>query len=237
MARRYIYGTNRECTKYKYLIQSETDTDYHVIDVDMLAYDATYKVDKKTLKFTAINTTWQFIVDEKDFFASLDENERNKQTDRYYLEYLEKLLPQHIEIVDKVQSELDNFKQLEKVEVSLDDFNNLNVGDNILVYYRNEVYKAFVTSYITTNKIDFTACFECETLDIYNKFVEKIYPNEFNIDTDEHTYVVYLNQQHLDYHLNQQEYKNTVLQLNTAKASLQKTEKRLAEYRAKVNNY
>jgi hypothetical protein len=237
MSRRYIYGTNRECTKYKYLIQSETETDYNVIDVDMLAYDATYKVDKKTLKFTAINTRWQFIVDEKDFVASLDENEINKQRDIYYLEYLEKLLPQHIEIVDNIQSKLDNFNHLEKVEISLDDFNNLNIGDNILVYYRNKVHKAVVTSFMTTNKIDFTACFECEILDIYNKFVQQIYANEFNIDTDEHTYVVYLNQNHLDYVLNQQDHKSTILRLNSAKADLKKTEKRLAEYREKVKNY
>ena len=114
--------------------------------------------------------------------------------------------------------------------------NILNIGDNILVYYKNIVYKAFVTSFITTNKIDFTACFECEILDIYNKSVEKIYANEFNIDTDDRTFVVYLNQQHLDYYLNQKEYENIVSLLNTAKADLQKTEKRLTEYRAKVKN-
>ena len=236
MAKRYIYGTNRECTKYKYLITSETDTEYNVVDVDMRAYDVTYKVDKKTLKFTAIDKQWQFIVDEKDFFASLDENERNKQTDRYYLEYLESLLPQQIEKVNERQTKLDNFQQLEKVDVNLDDFNNLNIGDNILVYYKNTIYKAFVTSFITTNKIDFTACFECEILDIYNKSVEKIYANEFNIDTDDRTFVVYLNQQHLDYYLNQNEYKNTVSLLNEAKANLQKTEMQLAKYRAKLNN-
>jgi hypothetical protein len=236
MARRFIYGTNRECTKYRFLIQSETESEYHVIDYDMMGYDATYKVDKKTLKFTAINTRWQFIVDEKDFVASLDENEINKQRDIYYLEYLEKLLPQHIEIVDNIQSKLDNFNHLEKVEISLDDFNNLNIGDNILVYYRNKVHKAVVTSFMTTNKIDFTACFECEILDIYNKFVQQIYANEFNIDTDEHTYVVYLNQKHLDYYLNQQEYANIVSSLGTAKANLSKTERRLAKYRAKINN-
>jgi hypothetical protein len=236
MPRRFIYGTNRECTKYQFLIQSETESEYHVIDYDMMGYDATYKVDKKTLKFTADNPTWQFIVDEKDFVASLDENEINKQRDIYYLEYLEKLLPQHIEIVDNIQSKLDNFNHLEKVEISLNDFNNLNIGDNILVYYRNKVYKAVVISFMTTNKIDFTACFECEILDIYNKFVQQIYANEFNIDTDEHTYVVYLNQKHLDYYLNQQEYANIVSSLGTAKANLSKTERRLAKYRAKINN-
>ena len=145
-------------------------------------------------------------------------------------------MPQQIEKVNERQTKLDNFQQLEKVDVSLDDFNNLNIGDNILVYYKNTIYKAFVTSFITTNKIDFTACFECETLDIYNKFVEKIYPNEFNIDTDDRTFVVYLNQQHLDYILNKREYENTVSLLNEAKANLQKTEMQLAKYRAKVNN-
>ena len=89
MARRFIYGTNRECTKYQFLIQSETDTEYHVIDYDMMGYDATYKVDKKTLKFTADNPRWQFIVDKYDFVASLDEKEMKKQADKYYLEYLE----------------------------------------------------------------------------------------------------------------------------------------------------
>jgi hypothetical protein len=236
MPRRFIYGTNRECTNYKFLIQFETETEYYVIDYDMMGYNVTFKVDKKTLKFTADDPTWQFMVDEKDFFTSLDENEVKRKADIYYLECLEKLLPQHIEIVDNIQSKLDNFNHLEKVEVTLDDFNNLNIGDNILVYYRNKAYKAFVTSFITTNKIDFTACFECEILDIYNKSVEHC-NNEFNIDTDEHIYVVYFNQQHLDYYLNQQEHKNTVLQLKTAKANLSKTEKRLAEYRAKVNNY
>jgi hypothetical protein len=231
---KYIYGIDNECNKYKYLITLETDTEYNVIDVDMINYDVTFKVDKKTLKFTANDPQWQFIVDEKDFFASLDENEIKRKADIFYLEYLEKQLPQHIEIVNKIQTKLDNFKQLEEVDITLDDFNNLNIGDNILVYYRNKVYKAFVTSFITTNKIDFTACFECEILDIYNKSVGYC-NNEFNIDTDEHIYVVYFNQQHLDFYLNQQEHKKIVFQLNSAKQDLQRTEKRLAEFRAKVN--
>ena len=244
MARRYIYGTNRECTKYQFLIQSETDTEYHVIDVDMLAYDATYKVNKETLKFTANNPRWQFIVDEEDFFASLDENDVKRKSNIYYLEYLESLLPKEIENVNKSQSKLDNFKQLEKVEVSLDDFNKLNIGDEIIVIDGdgNRV-TAKCCSFQTTDKINFICDF-----DIDGKFISPVkqnYKGEFEINHEsydydyedflEYTYTIYLNQQHLDYHLNQREYENIISLLNEAKVSLQRTEKQIAKLRAKVN--
>jgi hypothetical protein len=245
MARRFIYGTNRECTKYQFLIQSETESEYHVIDYDMMAYDATYKVDKKTLKFTADNPTWQFMVDEKDFVASLDEKEIKKQADIYYLEYLESLLPKEIENVNKRQTNFDNFKQLEKVEVSLDDFNKLNVGDEIIVIDGDgDKIKAKCCGFYTTDKINFICNFDIEG--DFTEVVKQNYKGEFEIkhesydydynDYREYTYSVYLNQKHLDYYLNQQEYANIVSSLGTAKANLSKTEKRLAEYRAKLNN-
>lgn len=243
MARRFIYGTNRECTKYQFLIQSETESEYHVIDYDMMGYDATFKVDKKTLKFTADNPRWQYIVDRFDFVASLDKNERNKQADIYYLEYLENQLPKNIEIVDKRQTKLDNFKQLEKVEVTLDDFNKLNVGDEIIVI-DNEGHKltAKCCGFYTTDKINFICNFDIEG--DFTSYVEQNYNGEFEIkhecydydDYYEYTYSVYLNQKHLDYYLNQQEYANIVSSVGTAKANLYITEKRLANIRAKLNN-
>ena len=243
MARRYIYGTNRECIKYQFLIQSETDTEYHVIDVDMMSYDdVTFKVDKKTLKFTADNPQWQFIVDEKDFIASLDEKEIKKQTDIYYLEYLELLLPREIENVNERQTKLDNFKQLEKVDISLDDFNKLNIGDEIIVIDNDgRKIKAKCCGFYTTDKINFICHFDIE--DNFTSYVEQSY-GEFEIkhecydysDYHEYTYSVYLNQEHLDYHLNQREYENVVSLLNEAKVSLQKTEKQIVELRAKLKN-
>jgi hypothetical protein len=246
MAKRYIYGTNRECTKYQFLIQSETDTEYHVIDVDMMYYDdVTFKVDKKTLKFTADNPRWQFIVDKFDFVASLDEKEIKKQADIYYLEYLESLLPKEIENVNKRQTNFDNFKQLEKVEVSLDDFNKLNIGDEIIVIDDNGDKKtAKCCSFQTIDKINFICDF-----DIDGKFISPVkqnYKGEFEINHEcydyeyedflEYTYSIYLNQEHLDYHLNQKEYEKIVSLLNDAKASLQRVEKQIAELRAKLKN-
>lgn len=244
MARRFIYGTNRECTKYQFLIQSETDTEYHVIDYDMMRYDdVTFKVDKKTLKFTANNPRWQFIVDENDFFASLDENDVKRKSNIYYLEYLENQLPKNIEKVKEIQTKFDNFQHLEKVEVSLDDFNKLNLGDEIIVI-DNKGNKLIgkCCSFQTTDKINFICDF-----DIDGKFISPVkqnYKGEFEInhesydydDYHEYTYSVYLNQQHLDYHLNQQEYENIVSLLHSAKASLQRTEKQIAELRAKLKN-
>lgn len=245
MARRFIYGTNRECTKYQFLIQSETESKYHVIDYDMMGYDATFKVDKKTLKFTADNPRWQFIVDKFDFVASLDEKEIKKQTDIYYLEYLESLLPKEIENVNKRQTNFDNFKQLEKVEVSLDDFNKLNIGDEIIAIDSdgNKV-TAKCCGFHTTDKINFISEFYID-----EKFISSIkrnYQGEFEIEHDcydygydeyvEYSYDVYLNQEHLNYHLNQKEYEKIVSLLNNAKASLQRTEKQIAELRAKLNN-
>lgn len=242
MARRYIYGTNRECVSYKFRIESETNIEYHVIDIDMLAYDVTFKVDKKTLKFTADNPRWQFLVDEKDFVASLDENEIKKHADKYYLEYLEEILPREIENVNKRQTNFDNFKQLEKVEVSLDDFNKLNIGDEIIVI-DNDGNKLIgkCCGFYTIDKINFICNFNID--DNFTSYVKQNYGG-FEVtheyydydDYYEYEYRVYLNQKHLDYHLNQQEYKEVVVLLNNAKASLQRVEKRIAEYRAKVKN-
>ena len=241
MPRRYIYGTNRECTNYKFLIQSETETEFHVIDVDMMIYDATYKVDKKTLKFTADNPKWQFIVDEFDFVASLDEKEINKQRDIYYLDYLKSILPREIENLNKRQTNFDNFKQLEKVEVSLDDFNKLNFGDEIIVIDGdgNKV-TAKCCGFYTTDKVNFICNFDVEGN--FTSYVKYNYGN-FEVthecydydDYHEYEYTVYLNQQHLDYILNKREYENLVSLLNTAKVSLQRVEKRIAEYRTKLN--
>lgn len=241
MARRYIYGTNRECTKYQFLIESETDTEYNVTDVDMPGYDVTFKVDKKTLKFTANNPRWQFIVDELDFFATLDENEVKRKSNIYYLEYLENLLPKNIEHVNETQTKLDNFKQLEKVDVTLDDFNKLNIGDEIIVIDdEGRNIKAKCCGFYTIDKINFICNF-----DIDGKFISDVkqnYQGEFEIEHEcyvyddyyEYTYSVYLNQKHLDYHLNQQEYEKIVSLLNSAKQDLLKTEKQLAEWRVKV---
>lgn len=243
MPRRFIYGTNRECTKYQFLIQSETESEYHVIDYDLMAHDATYKVDKKTLKFTADNPTWQFMVNEKDFFASLDENEVKRKSDKFYLEYLESTLPKEIENLNKRQTNFDNFKQLEKVEITLDDFNKLNIGDEIIVIDNDgRKIKAKCCGFYTTDKVNFICNFDIEG--DFTSYVKQNYEH-FEVtheyyDYDnyyEDEYSVYLNQKHLDYHLNQQEYKEVVLLLNNAKVSLQRVEKQLSEYRAKVNNY
>lgn len=242
MARRYIYGTNRECTNYQFLIQSETDTEFHVIDADMMGYDVTYKVDKKTLKFTADNPRWQFIVDEFDFVASLDEKEIKIQRDKYYLEYLESILPREIENLNKRQTNFDNFKQLEKVEVTLDDFNKLNLGDEIIVFDDdgNKV-TAKCCGFYTTDKVNFICNFDVE-----GKFTSYVKYNygKFEVthecydydDYHEYEYTVYLNQQHLDYILNQREYENVVSLLNEAKVSLQRVEKQIVELRARLKN-
>ena len=89
MPKRYIYATNSQLTKYQFLIESETDTEYNVVDVDMRSYDATYKVDKKTLKFTAINKQFQFVVDDPSFFASFDQNEIIQKAKYYAIENIE----------------------------------------------------------------------------------------------------------------------------------------------------
>ena len=243
MAKRYIYGTNRALTKYQFLIESETDTEYNVVDVDMRAYDANYKVDKKTLKFTAIDKQWQFVVDENDFFASFDKNEIIQKTKYYAIENIEHSLQIYKERLQTIETSINNFVHVEKCNPTIDDFYNLNVGDKIILLYKKEKQFATLTHFITTDKKSFTPIFSFQFYDKYDDFVgfndgklRLNWENKITIrDEENDDWDIYLNDKHLDYIQNVEQYNNLLSQKNNYESKIKTCEKECSKLKTELN--
>lgn len=243
MPKRYIYATNSQLTKYQFLIESETDTEYNVVDVDMRSYDATYKVDKKTLKFTAINKQFQFVVDDPSFFASFDQNEIIQKAKYYAIENIEYSIKKHKERLQAIETSINNFVHVEKVNPTIDDFYNLNVGDKIILLYENKKQFATLNHFITKDKKNFIPNFSFQFYDKYDDFVgfnngelRLNWANEITIrDEDGDDWDVYLNDKHLEYVQNIEQYNNLLSQKNKYVLDIKKYEQQCLKLKTELN--
>lgn len=184
MEKRFIYATNRSQVIYRFLISDENESEYIVYDDSTSSYELSqviFYINKEDLcKARCEDKTWAFIVTE-DFFASFNLEDVKKEYDNRRKEIIIETLKREKEILKELKPKIKKVEEYNK-NVILDDF---NLGDSLFILKNNKLYKATVTSFYTTNKIDFIPCIKSDVMYDDTTILQKV-NNDLFIEINEY---------------------------------------------------
>ena len=230
MEKRFIYATNNSQIHYRVLIIGETETEYICTDYDVVS-DATFYIDKTTLKGRVDYKELSFIVNE-NWFASLNEEDLKKEEIRRQIITIKESIKYHEERLETL-SQLDT--EIIRKYKSID-FNNLQKGDVLCLLDKDkQIQVAKVIAFITEDKINYCPLINCEIVDAYGVEVNE-YENEYFVNVDRdwgyECYHIFKDKEDCNLYLQNKERERNISNINGTKrriAELTQKLKRLEE--------